>query len=283
VRWLAALAVFLAADAWSASAAPPAVKPEPTVNVTILPPARTKEEIDSDNRAREEKTELDRRAVELTGKLASYTASLFGATIALAVFTAVLAIFARIQSRDVKRSLETFERAVRAAESAATGTADLVRTTRDIERPYIFAGVFLQPIMGQLVLVDASSGLGNRLQVSFWNYGKTPAEIQMLQVSSEPRSETPQDFAGCAFEERIIQRGLGIAAASEYQLDVIHQMTPDQLVRINRREDRLFCYGQIQYSDVHTGSHNTSFCWEINLHDGKPCFVISDTPLNRRT
>ena len=77
----------------------------PPIVVNVSPPQKTIEEIEREAKEREEKSDLDRKLVKLTGDLANYTFALFAATVALVLATACLGIFGWKQSRDMKDSI----------------------------------------------------------------------------------------------------------------------------------------------------------------------------------
>jgi hypothetical protein len=95
---------------------PGGTQPQGTAQQAIIiyvqPPQKTEAEAEEDRQERHEKSQLDRRLVELTGELSEYTGGLYRATVALAVATIVLVIatvglviFAFIQSGDMKASI----------------------------------------------------------------------------------------------------------------------------------------------------------------------------------
>src|SRR5258708_38688532 len=60
--------------------------------VNVLPTQKTEQEAAEDRRDRQEKAELDRRAVDLTAELAHFTDGLYRATVVLAVATIFLVV-----------------------------------------------------------------------------------------------------------------------------------------------------------------------------------------------
>ena len=114
----------------------PAAKQQPSaippIIVNVLPSPKTEAERAEEARARQEKTDLDRRLVEFTADLATYTARLYYATLAVAfaticlvLATAGLAVFAFFQSRDMKASIAAANAAATAAEQANILTRDI--------------------------------------------------------------------------------------------------------------------------------------------------------------
>jgi hypothetical protein len=85
------------------------------VIVKVLPPEKSKDELDAEIA----KQESDRQLVKLTGDLAAYTRLLFVATGLLAVITAGLVIAGFLQVRDAKASIAAAVKSAGAAEKAA--------------------------------------------------------------------------------------------------------------------------------------------------------------------
>ncbi|MGH6848084.1 MAG: hypothetical protein ACREC0_11800 [Methylocella sp.] len=96
-------------------------KPQPII-VNVLPTPKTEPEAAEERREREEKTELDRRLVDLTNDVAIFTGGLFAATIVLSLFTAALWWSTR---RLVKGAEETAKRQLRAYVLVASAKLDL--------------------------------------------------------------------------------------------------------------------------------------------------------------
>ena len=78
---------------------------EPPIVVNVSPPQKTHEEIEQEAKEREERSDLDKKIVELTGDLAKYTFGLFVATAALVLAIAGLGYLGWRQSRNMKDSI----------------------------------------------------------------------------------------------------------------------------------------------------------------------------------
>ena len=74
---------------------------EPPIIVNVSPPQKTHEEIEQEAKKRDERSDIDRKIVELTQDFAKYTFGLFVTAVALALATVGLGILSWRQSRDM--------------------------------------------------------------------------------------------------------------------------------------------------------------------------------------
>jgi hypothetical protein len=153
----------------------------PPIIVNVSPPQKTHDEIEQEAKEREQKTELDRKLVELTGDLAKYTLGLFAATVALVLATGCMAYLGWKQANDMRRSLAIAKESA----DAAKVSADALKAT---ER-----GVLIEKVAAQFGLVEAfaaaevfqnsptmgASEINLKAQISLKNYGKTPVTISI--------------------------------------------------------------------------------------------------------
>jgi hypothetical protein len=95
---------------------------EPPIIVNVSPPQKTHEEMEQEAKERAEKSDVDRRIINLTENLANltrnvakYTFGLFVTVIALVLATVGLGIFSWRQSRDMKDAIAVAKETASAA------------------------------------------------------------------------------------------------------------------------------------------------------------------------
>jgi hypothetical protein len=144
----------------------------PPIVVNVSPPQKTIEEIEREAKEREEKSDLDRKLVKLTGDLANYTFALFAATVALVLATACLGIFGWKQSRDMKDSIAVAKESADAAKRSAEITEKAFTL---LERPYV-----IPEDVGDLRPIQYFGTVSGFVQFQIGNYGKVPAIVHRV-------------------------------------------------------------------------------------------------------
>jgi len=144
----------------------------PPIIVNVSPPQKTSEEIEQEAKEREEKSDLDRKVVKLTGDLANYTFGLFAATVALVLATLGLGIFGWKQSRDMKGSIAVAKESADAAKRSAEITEKAFTL---LERPYV-----IPEDVGDLHPVKYFGTDSGFVQFQIGNYGKVPAIVHRV-------------------------------------------------------------------------------------------------------
>jgi hypothetical protein len=186
----------------------------------------------------------------------------------VAFFTAILAIFTAVLA------ISTVWHVTGKAANAAKASADALLAT---ERAYVFAEIrfagFVSP-----------DGTGNRINadISFWNYGKTPAVVTRIRAYIALRNEPPIELIDAPGADKDLPPGLGIAVNSAFPISVFTYATPRDQQDISSIERTAYCLGSVQYTDVLGKSHRTAFCWQYV--PGTATFVLSrDSKLNFQT
>ncbi len=186
-----------------------------------------------------EKSELDRRLVDLTHDLARFTGGLFYATLALFVATAVLAWFAFRQSRDMKLSMRIAGDATAAAKASANAAEQSVNQARENFRLEKRAYVAHMPNGAHFEMVKAAAGYFPLGPVKYFeiNQGATPALRVKMFVCIRQGANSPPNFDG-PFE----------------QLEVMRMVHPGQnigkIVGTQTSKDAFFLYGFVKYFDI---------------------------------
>ena len=147
---------------------------EPPIIVNVSPPQKTHEEIEQEAKERAERSDLDRRIVDLTrdlanltGNVAKYTFGLFVTAVALVLATIGLGIFSWRQSRDMKD-------AIAVAKETASAAMLQARAAVSVELPKI--------ILSRVDLGDtAATSLGGP---GFTGIGTRVSAISCFEVSS---------------------------------------------------------------------------------------------------
>jgi hypothetical protein len=232
---------------------------EPPIIVNISPPQKTHDEIEREAKEREEKSDLDRKIVELTGDLAKYTFGLFITAVTLVLATVGLGIFSWRQSHYMKDSIA-------AAKESADAAVLQARAAIGVELPKI--------ILSRVDFGDtrAASGdtraasLASRLQspkieISVTNYGKTPAFLLRQAIEIEVCALLPaKPVYPSAFDlppETIVEYKykfpLGTARPKS-------QLSPEDIQAILDGNTRLWVYGYVYYRDILSEPHMARFC-----------------------
>jgi hypothetical protein len=222
--------------------------------VKTIPPEKSKDDIQREK----EKTELDRKTVQLTGNLVSYTWLLFIATAILSSATGGLALVAFLQMRDARKAIAAAEASAKASEQHAT-TAE--RALTEVERPYIFA-------FDVSIIHDLEIG-GRGIGYSVGNFGKTPATIENVSAiftignSGVPVIRPEQVSSSHPLLTEYIIRSDGVIT------NIPQQIPPDIELELDRqyylfrpiKGEHLFLWITIDYNGPFTKGHVTSACW----------------------
>jgi hypothetical protein len=152
-----------------------------TERAPFIVKAVPEEKSEYDIQREKEKSELDRKTVQLTGDLVSYTWLLFIATAVLAFVTGGLTFAAFYQMRDARKAIRAAENAAKAAERHATVAE---QTFVDLERPYLF---YEHIRMEDPITIDwCDIEPCHKVIEVFYdikNYGRTPAIITDIASS----------------------------------------------------------------------------------------------------
>ena len=232
---------------------------EPPIIVNVPPPQKTHEEIEQEAKERDERSDLDRKIVDLTGNLANltgnlakYTLGLFVTAVALVLATIGLGIFSWRQSRDIKDSIAV-------AKESASAAMLHARAAIGLELPKI--------ILSRVDFADTgAASLASRLQspkieISVTNYGKTPAFLlgQAIEIEvgallpPEPVYPSAVDLPPETIVEYKNKYPLGTARAKS-------PLSPEDIQAILDGNTRLRVYGYVYYRDILSEAHMARFC-----------------------
>ena len=227
---------------------------EPPIIVNIPPPQKTHEEIEQEAKERDERSDLDRKIVDLTGNLANlmgnlakYTLGLFVTTVALVLATIGLGIFSWRQSRDMKDSIAV-------AKESASAAMLHARAAIGLELPKI--------IVSRVDFADTgAASLASRLQspkieIAVTNYGKTPAFLlgQAIEIEvgallpPEPVYPSAVDLPPETIVEYKNKYPLGTARPKS-------PLSPEDIQAILDGNTRLRVYGYVYYRDILSEAH----------------------------
>jgi hypothetical protein len=175
----------------------------PPIIVNVHPAPKTEEEAAQERHERHEKSELDRRLVDLTAELAYFTAGLFAATIALFNATAGLAFFGWRQSKDMKASIVVAKVAADAAKESADVAKDTLVATN---RPWISVGISI----GSDLTYDGQGDARVIINFVLKNVGKSPAANVQIDAEIVPIFGDTRPFQkAIADRNKIRPAGLG--------------------------------------------------------------------------
>lgn len=246
---------------------------EPPIIVNVSPPQKTHEEIEQEAKERDERSDIDRKIVELTQDFAKYTFGLFVTAVALALATVGLGILSWRQSRDMKDSIAVAKESANAAMLQA-------RAAIGVELPKI--------ILSRVDFGDTgAASLASRLQspkiaISVTNYGKTPAFLlgQAIEIEvcallpAKPEYPSAFDLAPETVVEYKNKYLLGTARLKS-------PLSPDDIQAILDGNTRLWVYGYVYYRNILSEPHMARFC-KLFLPPSPPhyhyLFVDDHTP-----
>jgi hypothetical protein len=246
---------------------------EPPIIVNVSPPQKTHEEIEQEAKERDERSDIDRKIVELTQDFAKYTFGLFVTAVALALATVGLGILSWRQSRDMKDSIAVAKESANAAMLQA-------RAVIGVELPKI--------ILSRVEFGDTgAASLASRLQspkiaISVTNYGKTPAFLlgQAIEIEvcallpAQPEYPSALDLAPETVVEYKNKYLLGTARLKS-------PLSPDDIQAILDGNTRLWVYGYVYYRNILSEPHMARFC-KLFLPPSPPhyhyLFVDDHTP-----
>ena len=253
---------------------------EPPIIVNISPPQKTHEEIELEAKEHAERSDLNKKIVDLTdslvnvtGNLAKYTFGLFATAVALVLATIGLGIFYWRQLRNMKDSIAV-------AKESASAAMLQARAVIDMELPKI--------ILSRVDLGDTgAASLASRLQspkieVSVTNYGKTPAFLlgQAIEIEvcallpPEPVYTSAVDLPPATIIEYKNKYPLGMARPKS-------PLSPEDIEAILDGSTRLWVYGYVYYRDILGEAHMARFC-KVFLPPSPPgyrsLFIDDHTP-----
>ena len=225
---------------------------EPPIIVNISPPQKTHDEIEREAKEREEKSDLDRKIVELTGDLAKYTFGLFVTAVTLVLATVGLGIFSLRQSRDMKDSIA-------AAKESANAAVLQARAAIGVELPKI---ILSRADFGDTGAASLASRLQSpKIEISVTNYGKTPAFLLRQAIEIEICALLPaKPVYPSAFDlppETVVEY------KNKFPLGTARPkcpLSPEDIQAILDGNTRLWVYGYVYYRDILSEPHMARFC-----------------------
>ena len=232
---------------------------EPPIIVNVSPPQKTHEEIEQEAKERAERSDVDRRIVNLTenlanltGNLAKFTFGLFVTVIALVLATIGLGIFSWRQSRDMKD-------AIAVAKDTASAAMLQARAAVSVELPKI---ILSRVDLGDTAATSLASRLQSlRIEIAVTNYGKTPAFLlgQALEIEvcallpAKPVYPSAFDLPLESVIDYKYKYPLGIARPKS-------PLSPEDIQAILDGSTRLWVYGYVYYRDILSEAHMARFC-----------------------
>ena len=225
---------------------------EPPIIVNVSPPQKAHEEIEQEAKERAERSDVDRRIVNLTENLAKYTLGLFVTVIALVLATVVLGIFSWRQSRDMKD-------AIAVAKETASAAMLQARAAVSVELPKI---ILSRVDLGDMAATSLASRLQSlRIEIAVTNYGKTPAFLlgQALEIEvcallpAKPVYPSAFDLPPETVVDYKNKYPLGIARPKS-------PLSPEDIQAILDGSTRLWVYGYVYYRDILSEAHMVRFC-----------------------
>jgi len=207
------------------------------------------------------------------------------ATVAIAFFTYTLwratsGLFkvAQEQSRDMKASITVAQEATIAAQKAAEAAEKSADALPAMERAYVFVEVRRKNPKARLTI-----NFNTFCEIVIRNYGKTPAIVRFVETFANV-------FYGITPEIEIKRTGIIpkieriIVSGGEEVINVDTTSISEEKWGdvANNPNARLLCYGLVQYEDIFGKSHDTSWCWWLNLITTKD-FYFLDHPNNYYT
>jgi hypothetical protein len=146
----------------------------------------------------------------------------------------------------------------RATEKLAHISSQQERSTRIIERAYVFAKVeFVEPI------VPTHEGTAvTQARTLFINHGKTPAIIIHMSGAPYVTDSAPQQLTPTPHDDRRLPEGWVIASGGMFQLPIDMRITNRQLGEMEEGRLKLYCAGLIKYKDILGNERKTGYCWE---------------------
>ncbi len=246
---------------------------EPPIIVNVPPPQKTHEEIEQEAKERDERSDLDRKIVDLTGSLAKYTLGLFVTAVALVLATIGLGIFSWRQSRDLKDSIAV-------AKESASAAMLHARAAIGLELPKIIVS---RVDFGDTGAASLASRLQSpKIEILVTNYGKTPAFLlgQAIEIEvgallpPEPVYPSAIDLPPETIVEYKNKYPLGTARPKS-------PLSPEDIQAILDGNTRLRVYGYVYYRDILSEAHMARFC-KVFLPPSPPgyrsLFVDDHTP-----
>ncbi|MGO9232728.1 MAG: hypothetical protein ACLP4V_01045 [Methylocella sp.] len=246
---------------------------EPPIIVNVSPPQKTHEEIQQEAKERDERSDLDRKIVDLTGSLAKYTLGLFVTAVALVLATIGLGIFSWRQSRDLKDSIAV-------AKESASAAMLHARAAIGLELPKI---ILSRVDFGDTGAASLASRLQSpKIEISVTNYGKTPAFLLGQAIEIEVGALLPPEpvYPGAVDlpPETIVEY------KNKYPLGTARPkspLSPEDIQAILDGNTRLRVYGYVYYRDILSEAHMARFC-KVFLPPSPPgyrsLFVDDHTP-----
>ena len=232
---------------------------EPPIIVNVSPPQKTHEEIEQEAKERAERSDVDRRIVNLTenlanltGNVAKYTFGLFVTAIALVLATIGLGIFSWRQSRDMKD-------AIAVAKETASAAMLQARAAVSVELPKI---ILSRVDLGDTAATSLASRLQSlRIEIAVTNYGKTPAFLLGQALEIEVCALLPaKPVYPSAFD---LPPETVIDYKNKYPLGMARPkspLSPEDIQAILDGSTRLWVYGYVYYRDILSEAHMARFC-----------------------
>jgi hypothetical protein len=202
------------------------------------------------------------------------------ATVFMAVFTWRLWVSTNRLWEEAKNSAVTASTAANAAKDNAIAAKDSVLALKASERAYVFAEVHLEELF-----FGSNADVGRvEARIQFWNYGKTPAIIELVGADLTIQKQLPAVRSDSEDVNRPLPPSLAIGTNDSYPIYVNRRISLVERNEIGNLNTNLFCVGIIKYSNVHNEPCETEFCWNLFTHGGDNKFVVTrDSTLNRRT
>jgi len=184
--------------------------------------------------------------VSLTGVLTLYTGLLYTATVTL-------------------------------AEEGKLSGESQIKALKAIERAYVFVEISFDG-----TLRSSPFGFPDEMYVKFWNYGKTPAQIDQIRAVTATLSEVPQVLPPIG--DSPLPPALGIPQNVAYDVSVIVRLSDMEKAAVERMDKSLYCMGLITYRDIFGTRQETGFCWNLLYHMQRAVFIPTrSSSLNKRT
>jgi hypothetical protein len=259
--------------------------PPPPIIVHVEPAKKTEAEAEDDRRERKEKTDLDRRLVDLTAELSTYTGGLYFATVVLAIATIVLCIatiglvvMAIVQSRDMKASLALTEIAARAAELSAESAHGLALPIIGADSPDLldidgpvptgepYGGSDVTGLPGKFSAIPA---------INFRNEGQTPAFPVKVVVEWRVGASTSDGdarFKSYEYSSQIISKGGEWEAEIHYGIEI----TETEQALLRQKGRFLWLRVTLFYRDFLKKERAAIFRWRWDNPGGGMHFFESD-------
>ena len=166
------------------------------------------------------------------------------------------------------------------ATTAANTAKESVISLKASERAYVFVEVHVE----EPIFAGTQMSGDFFVTIKFWNYGKTPAIIELVGANLKIQLQPPEVRSNSEEANRPLPPSLAIASNNFYEIRVKLNIPSAERMEMVSKKTNLYCVGVIKYRSVLNDPCETVFCWNFVIENYVSVFVVTDDSiLNRRT